>query len=301
MTHRASTASSTKRCRRPMQSIRSPSRCNWSSRATCTGSRPSDFPPRTTSSVLVQLVVGNGGVSLARNHPEDPFSFPIDGMTGSGFGLSEFGYMEIELGDAGRLEGQVARAKRRHLGQVRFVPEVRDGGVRAGVSVSAGGSLKSTLSQISCSGRRHSTSRLSRHLPHQVANLLHPLGRVAQVPEEAQLVAAVELELLGPGLDQLDQWRRVDLGLGVEQDAPARGAGLDLADAEGLDLELELGDVEQVLAPASGSRPKRSIISTCSSSQLVVGRRRWRCACTASGACARPAGSRPGAAPGRAG
>ena len=45
-----------------------------------------------------QLVVGNSGVSLAHNHPAKPFSLPIDGLTGSGFGLSKFGYMEIAPG-----------------------------------------------------------------------------------------------------------------------------------------------------------------------------------------------------------
>ena len=42
-----------------------------------------------------QLVVGTSGVSLAHNHPSSPFSFPIDGLTGTGFGLSEFGYMAL--------------------------------------------------------------------------------------------------------------------------------------------------------------------------------------------------------------
>jgi hypothetical protein len=42
-----------------------------------------------------QLVVGNSGVSLAHNHPAKPFLFPIDGLTGTGFGLSEFGYMTL--------------------------------------------------------------------------------------------------------------------------------------------------------------------------------------------------------------
>lgn len=54
-----------------------------------------------------QLVVGNGGVALDHNHPKDPFSFPIDGMTGSGFGLSEFGYMEIELDDSAAWKGRL--------------------------------------------------------------------------------------------------------------------------------------------------------------------------------------------------
>lgn len=65
------------------------------------------FPASDGEQRPVQLVVGNGGVSLAHNHPEDPFSFPIDGMTGSGFGLSEFGYMQIELGDAGAWKGRL--------------------------------------------------------------------------------------------------------------------------------------------------------------------------------------------------
>lgn len=43
-----------------------------------------------------QLVVGTSGIGLATNHPAQPFSFPIDGLTGMGFGLSEFAYMTIE-------------------------------------------------------------------------------------------------------------------------------------------------------------------------------------------------------------
>lgn len=42
-----------------------------------------------------QLIVGNSGISLAQNHPAKPFSFPIDGLTCTGFGLSEFGYMVL--------------------------------------------------------------------------------------------------------------------------------------------------------------------------------------------------------------
>ena len=54
-----------------------------------------------------QLVVGNSGVALGENQPDEPFSFPIDGMMGTGFGLSEFGYMEIELAGSGSWRGRL--------------------------------------------------------------------------------------------------------------------------------------------------------------------------------------------------
>jgi hypothetical protein len=54
-----------------------------------------------------QLVVGNGGVALASNHPKHDFSLPIDGMTGIGFGLKAFGYMDLRLGDAEAWTGQL--------------------------------------------------------------------------------------------------------------------------------------------------------------------------------------------------
>ena len=66
-----------------------------------------DFPATPLEQRPAQLVVGNSGVVLDRNHPKDPFSVPIDGMTGSGFGLSEFGYMEIELDDSAAWKGRL--------------------------------------------------------------------------------------------------------------------------------------------------------------------------------------------------
>ena len=69
------------------------------------------FPPSGDQQRPPQLVVGNGGVALAGNHPEDPFSFLIDGMTGSGFGLSKFGYMEIELAKSGAWKGRLLDRK----------------------------------------------------------------------------------------------------------------------------------------------------------------------------------------------
>lgn len=65
------------------------------------------FPASGDKLRPAQLVVGNGGAALAGNHPKDPFSFPIDGITGSGFGLSEFGYMDIELDEAGAWKGRL--------------------------------------------------------------------------------------------------------------------------------------------------------------------------------------------------
>jgi hypothetical protein len=65
------------------------------------------FSPSGQAQRPAQLVLGNGGVSLAKNHPKKPFSFAIDGMTGVGFGLSQFGYMRISLGDKGSWTGQL--------------------------------------------------------------------------------------------------------------------------------------------------------------------------------------------------
>ncbi len=46
-----------------------------------------------------ELVVGNSGVDLEDNYPELPFSLRIGSVTAIGFGLSEFGYLEILLQD----------------------------------------------------------------------------------------------------------------------------------------------------------------------------------------------------------
>lgn len=54
-----------------------------------------------------QLVVGNSGVDLARNVPEHAFSLPVDGATGTGFGLSAFGYMVLRPGPDGAWSGRL--------------------------------------------------------------------------------------------------------------------------------------------------------------------------------------------------
>ena len=69
------------------------------------------FPSSGDQQRPPQLVVGNGGVALAGNHPKNPFSFPMDGITGTGFGLSEFGYMEIELAGSGAWKGRLLDRK----------------------------------------------------------------------------------------------------------------------------------------------------------------------------------------------
>jgi hypothetical protein len=83
-------------------------------------------------------------------------------------------------------------------------------------------------------------------LPHQLLHhpphLFDALGGIGQVAEEAQLVAAVELVFLRSGVNERDEPRRVDRGVGGEEEAPAAGAGLDLLDAVGLDAQLQLGD-----------------------------------------------------------
>jgi hypothetical protein len=53
-----------------------------------------------------QLIVGNGGVDLDANYPEEPFAVDIGEATAVGFGLSRFGYLDIALhgrGWSGRL------------------------------------------------------------------------------------------------------------------------------------------------------------------------------------------------------
>lgn len=52
-----------------------------------------------------QLVVGNSGIGLAHNHPAKPFSLLFGDLKSSGFGLSEFGYMEIAPGKADGWKG----------------------------------------------------------------------------------------------------------------------------------------------------------------------------------------------------
>lgn len=54
-----------------------------------------------------QLVVGNGGVDLAHNHPENPYSFPIDGLTGTGWGTSAFGFMTLLADDKTTWKGDL--------------------------------------------------------------------------------------------------------------------------------------------------------------------------------------------------
>ncbi len=82
----------------------------------------------------------------------------------------------------------------------------------------------------SAAGRGHGQDwpGLANQLLHHPPDLLDTLGRIGQVPEEAQLVPAVELVLLGPGLNELDEPRGIDLAVGAEDDPPARGTGLDL-------------------------------------------------------------------------
>ena len=58
-----------------------------------------------------QLIVGNGGIALAHNFPRDPFSVVIDHATAVGFGLSEFGYMDIKLQVAGDWTGHLLDRK----------------------------------------------------------------------------------------------------------------------------------------------------------------------------------------------
>lgn len=68
---------------------------------------PSDLP--------TQLIVGNGGVELAKNFPEDPFSLAIGDANAVGFGLSEFGYMDIALTGGGTWKGRLLDRKGKPL------------------------------------------------------------------------------------------------------------------------------------------------------------------------------------------
>ncbi len=54
-----------------------------------------------------QLVIGNGGVELASNHPKSSFAIEVAEFTGLGFGLSRFGYMDFTLGTSGNWSGNL--------------------------------------------------------------------------------------------------------------------------------------------------------------------------------------------------
>ncbi len=69
--------------------------------------RPSELPN--------QLIVGNSGVALAGNHPAAPFSVTIDDATAVGFGVSEFGYMDIALTGGGNWTGSLLDRKGKSL------------------------------------------------------------------------------------------------------------------------------------------------------------------------------------------
>lgn len=75
------------------------------------------FPPTGNDQRPPQLVVGNGGVALAGNHPKQPFSLSIDGMTGIGFGISEFGYMTVQLGYGDGWKGQLLDRKGKKMAE----------------------------------------------------------------------------------------------------------------------------------------------------------------------------------------
>jgi len=62
---------------------------------------------KAPSPLPTQLIVGNSGVALTRNFPEGPFSLAIDDATAVGFGLSEFGYMDIALRGGGTWKGRL--------------------------------------------------------------------------------------------------------------------------------------------------------------------------------------------------
>ena len=53
------------------------------------------------------LIVGNSGVSLNTDEPNGAFSQPVDGEPASGFGLDQFGYVEMVLDPGGDWRGEV--------------------------------------------------------------------------------------------------------------------------------------------------------------------------------------------------
>ncbi len=65
------------------------------------------FPPERQARRPSQLIVGNGGVDLARNFPKHLFHTEIAGMDAVGFGISEFGYMNIRLKGEGSWTGKL--------------------------------------------------------------------------------------------------------------------------------------------------------------------------------------------------
>lgn len=65
------------------------------------------FPAKQKGPHPPQLILGNGGVELASNHPKKSFTIDVAGLKGIGFGLSQFGYMEMTLGGSGDWRGQL--------------------------------------------------------------------------------------------------------------------------------------------------------------------------------------------------
>src|SRR3546814_5239773 len=70
---------------------------------------------------------------------------------------------------------------------------------------------------------------------------------VGQVEGDAQLVRPVHAVVPGLALDQADHRHRVDVGFLDELQPPALGTEVELADAQRVGLQLQLGCGEQVL------------------------------------------------------
>ncbi len=66
-----------------------------------------DLETKDNTRLPSQLVIGNGGVSLAKNRPKAPFSLTFAGLKARGFGLSKFGYMDIHLKEDGAWKGRL--------------------------------------------------------------------------------------------------------------------------------------------------------------------------------------------------
>ncbi len=65
------------------------------------------FDPKAIPSRPPTLVVGNGGVELNDDLPTGTFAQRVDGVAASGFGISQYGYLELRRRNANEWSGEV--------------------------------------------------------------------------------------------------------------------------------------------------------------------------------------------------
>ena len=82
------------------------------------------------------------------------------------------------------------------------------------------------------------------HIKHRRYLINTPIG-IRHLSEKANPIAAIQSELIGPGLDQSHDVGRVDVRFVFKLDSPAAGAGFDLAYPNRVCLELQRGDADQ--------------------------------------------------------